>query len=287
MPSLKLSLELLERGGNASYSFAIVAADHATTMTVLDSLSRTRYEILNSAGFTLEFPVALNALINNRGKKIPENIDLAGVHLERNRILHHGVLITKKDSIYYLKNTYDFLKRFLAEEYKKKIPKSIQEKAYLLDSKPKKFRLKRSLTDNLSKVEQHVDNPMVFFSQSFASIEVLLKILGYRSKILRKGASFNQNNVYLLKDKAIITKTEMHKLQTAMKMKKEINSSKIIHTESEFAQMNNFLKILKTKLSKHTKTTLAQELEEFDLTQLVELALNPKRERSVSKGRHK
>jgi len=271
--SMELAIELFKRGGIVECAFSVVLADHATTMLLLDRLKVLRTSIHDKYGHTLDFHTVLDRLMNNKGVKIPESAELTTNHSVRDGVLHHPTIVLKPEAKFYLSITYNFLKRFIKDEYRKNFPTRIKRSESLFDRNLSKIKLKKiSLGRYLTRTQQKLNSPPAQFDQLFTHVEALINFLGYKLKILRKGASFTLNNVHRLNERGVVNKRELIKLEKAIRIREEMITG-IIGSENEYTKINVFLESLVRKLSKYTKSTLAQHLDELDQNDLIELAL--------------
>jgi len=254
--------------------FSVVAADHATTLIILDKLSKLQVMIYDEQGQTLNFHKALTVLKNKTGS-LPEQVDLTTTHLDRDSILHKGGTISKRDTKHHLKVACEFFKRFLADEYNKRLPKKVNFCENIIGKKTRiTLSAKNSLQQFLKSKQEKFDKPLIGFNQLFNSAEILLKLQGYKSDILRKTSILNLSSIQKLNEGNVITKKELDKLEIALKMKREIISLKISTPERKFSDMNKFLKQLNTKLMKQMKSTIGRDFEDMGSKILIELALS-------------
>jgi len=125
-PLLRSSIDALEeaidqsgKGTDKGNKFCVLFCDQATELILKEKLRSIGVSIFIKRGpRTVEFHDALDTLVNQKGVKISEHRDLEMIHVLRNNIQHIGAAVPKTDTKYYIKTTYDFMKRFLKDELK-------------------------------------------------------------------------------------------------------------------------------------------------------------------------
>lgn len=115
--------------------------------------------IYNKKGRTIEFYDALDTLENNRGAKIQERPDLEMIHDVRNNVQHRGATVSKTEAEFYLKTTYDFIRRFLKDELNLELKDILESRYYeIYEQKIKKAEQPRYYEkfEEIKKAEQTI-----------------------------------------------------------------------------------------------------------------------------------
>jgi uncharacterized protein YutE (UPF0331/DUF86 family) len=132
LESFEEAVEQYIKGTDKSRRFSILHSDQSIELILKEkirSMGESIY-VKGSSSKTVEYQDMLNNLRNNKGIKIPEYPDLEMIHDARNVIQHKGVTVSEKESEFYIKTTYDFLKRFLNDELKLDLFKVIDRRYY-------------------------------------------------------------------------------------------------------------------------------------------------------------
>lgn len=120
LQSFEEAVEQYMKGTEKSRRFSILLCDQSIELILKEkirSIGESIY-VKGGSGKTIEYHDMLNNLRNNKGIKILEYPDLEMIHDERNVIQHKGATVSVTEVEFYIKKTFEFLKRFLKDELK-------------------------------------------------------------------------------------------------------------------------------------------------------------------------
>lgn len=120
LQSFEEAVEQYMKGTEKSRRFSVLLCDQTIELTFKEkirSIGESIY-VKGGSGRTLEYHDMLSSLRNNRGIKIPEYPDLEMIHDVRNVVQHKGATVSMIEAEFYIKKTFEFLKRFLKDELK-------------------------------------------------------------------------------------------------------------------------------------------------------------------------
>lgn len=146
MDSFEEAVKKYVEGTEKSNKFCVMHCDNAVELILKEKLRDMGVSIYEKNGRTVDFHDAMNTLENNRGVKIPERADLELIHDQRNIIQHKGATVSKNETDFYVKKTYDFIKRFLKDALNLQL-KDILDARYLeiFEQKTKKVEIKDTI----------------------------------------------------------------------------------------------------------------------------------------------
>jgi hypothetical protein len=204
-PLLRSSIDALEEaidqykeGTEKSNKFCILFCDHTIELILKEKLRNIRVSIYNKKGRTIEFYDALDTLENNRGAKIQERPDLEMIHDVRNNVQHRGATVSKTEAEFYLKTTYDFIRRFLKDELKLELKDILESRYYeIYEQKIKKAEQPRYYEkfEEIKKAEQTIKITSEAETKRFSVAEgaslVLMEYRNLEIKLNQLGQKLN------------------------------------------------------------------------------------------------
>lgn len=127
-PLLSNAVEMFEHaiehymsGNERDRKMMVLHCDQAIELILKEKLRDLGESIFLKNGQTITYYNALKKLSENKGVKIPEKPDLELLHDQRNVIQHKGAQVSESDAEFYIRKSYNFVKRFLNDELGRKI----------------------------------------------------------------------------------------------------------------------------------------------------------------------
>ena len=208
-PIMKFSLESLEEaleqyanGTEKGRKFSILHCDQAIELILKEKLRSMGCPIFikGKGGQTVDFHSALDSLINERGVKIPEIANLQLLHEERNVIQHKGATVSPDEAEFYVKEGFDFLKRFSKDEL------NINEGDYLDNKNISTFDKPQQTSRALSNITETKESNITSLLLNYRELEVLARAalmkMGYKDKVtsLLEAINVLQSNKFKIND---------------------------------------------------------------------------------------
>jgi len=135
-PLLKSAIEMFEHavehymaGSDRDRKLMVLHCDQAVELILKDKVRDSGESVFLKNGQTVTYYDAIK-LLEKKGIKIPEKPDLELLHDQRNVIQHKGAQVSQSDAEFYIRKSFEFVKRFLRDELDKIIGDMI-DKRYL------------------------------------------------------------------------------------------------------------------------------------------------------------
>ena len=207
--------------------------------------------IKGKGGQTIDFHNALDTLINEKGVKIPELANLQLIHEERNVIQHKGATVSPEEAEFYVKEGFDFLKRFSKDELKIDLESHIDKKNIGAFDKP------QQASKTLSKVTEAKESNITALLLNYRELEVLARAviekMGYKKKFFTLAESIDilQSKQFKIRDP--------EKIKAFIKMRHQAAHTEIIPTKKEIEPLIDEARNLKFRLKRYLSKDVSEQ----------------------------
>jgi uncharacterized protein YutE (UPF0331/DUF86 family) len=247
---MKFSLESLEEalgqyknGTEKGRKFSILHCDQAIELLLKEKLRSMGCPIFikGKGGQTIDFHGALDILVNEKGVKIPELANLQLIHEERNVIQHKGATVSPDEAEFYIKEGFDFIKRFSKDEL------NIFIEDYV-DLKNSGFFGPQKLSKTLSGITENEESNITSVLLNYRELEILTRsalekmgVAGFHS--LRESLEILQANKFKIR--------EPQKILAFMQLRNIVAHSEKIPTKIEIDPLIDEVRNLKFRLKRY------------------------------------
>jgi hypothetical protein len=268
-PIMKFSLESLEealeqynKGTEKGRKFSILHCDQSIELILKEKLRSMGCPIFikGKSGQTIDFHTALDTLVNQKGVKIPELANLQLIHEERNLIQHKGATVSTNETEFYVKEGFDFIKRFSRDELNIEIKDHLGTKQY------NTFEKSKQSDKILSKITESEEYNMTSLLLNYRELEILtrsvLEKMGYKNKhfSFRESLEILQASKFKIRD--------IEKILAFIRLRNSAAHTEKIPTRKEIEPLLDEVRNLKFRLRRYLSTGVNEKGNSSEVTSL-------------------